>query len=129
MPRFGATFGLAAALTHLTICLLKRLAKKLGHKLTILKSDRFICFIAAFVGAIPIALGLQKSELSLVKLIFLPLVWRCICDKSLESGFVPSIKPGGDILAYMLTTFYLTYCYMIESHSAPAMSKIVHHYS
>ena len=116
VPKFGATFGFAGAFFHLTICCLRRLGKRSGQKWFLNMSERKACFIAACACALPIVFGLQKSELNLAKLVFFPLAWRCISNKLLEVGFVPKFK-GGDVLAYMLVGFVVTYAYMLESSS------------
>ena len=128
VPRFGVTFGLAAALFHLAICLLRRLGKRSGTKWPLKMSDVQAYFVAAFACSFPIVFGLQKNELSLVKLVFFPLAFRCITDKLLEAGILPKFV-GGDILGYMLVCCFCPYSYMLEYHSCPpAISRMIFTY-
>ena len=122
IPRFGATFGLASALYHFTICYFKRLKKKYSRAEV---SERMAIFIAAMIGSLPLSFGLQKNEINLVKLLFYPLLARCVCDKLLEIGLIPKIERGGDVLAYMLACFPIPYTFVLEIHNSRDMSRIV----
>lgn len=128
IPRFGATFGATAALFHLLLCVLRRLRKK-GHKYFMNMTDQLACMIAAFISVLPLIVGLQQSELNLVKLLFFPLVFRCLCDKMMEIGMVTPFKHS-DILAYMFTGFFVSYTYMVEHASCPKSTfKLIDTYS
>ena len=87
------------------------------------------CFVAAFISSAPIIVGLENSEMNLLKLLFYPLMWRCLCDKLIEVGLIPRL-PGGDILGYMIACTPIPYAYMLERHSnIPSVQKIVDQYS
>ena len=74
-------------------------------------------------------LGLENSEMNLVKLIFYPLAWRCICDKSMEVGLIPKFW-GGEVLAYMICCWSIPQTYLLEKKSCiPAVHKLVLNYS
>ena len=85
--------------------------------------------MAALLCALPIVLGLEPGETSLVKLLFFPLAWRVVCDKLVEVGLLPKFW-GGEVLGYMLACFLIPYTYMLEPRSSsPAMYKLVLTYS
>ena len=84
--RFGGTLGAVSALFHLLLCLIERLTKDTDW--TEHQKKRISFFVAGFASSIPLAVGLQPGELSLLKLLFFPLAYRCLCNKSLEIGLV-----------------------------------------
>ena len=74
--------------------------------------------MAAFFSSIALVIGLQPGEISLLKLLFYPLAFRCLCHKVLEIGLVKERKHG-DILVYMIVAFFCGYTYSIEMGSCP----------
>ena len=92
-------------------------------------TDQMACLIAAFTSVLPLAVGLQPGEQNLLKLLFFPLAFRCLCDKLMETGLVPKFKHG-DILFYMLCGVFCSYTYMIEHSSCPGgMYRMVDNYA
>lgn len=129
IPRFGAILGSCAITFHLMMCFIRRLGKRYGKKWPFKMTEKTASFTAAFLSVLPIVLGLQRSEMDLLKLIFFPLAWRCLVDKLIEMGFMPKFKHG-DILAYMITNCLTPYTYLLERHScAPMLHKAVRSYS
>ena len=118
VPRFGAVFGSMAAIFHLTLCFFRRLGKRQGRKWPNKMSERSASLLAAIICTLPIAIGLRKSEMSLIKLIFFPLAWRCLCDTLIEIGLLPHFKHG-EILGYMISSCLIPYSYMLERYSCP----------
>ena len=86
IPRFGGTLGMVSALFHFMVCIMNRLTK--DKKWTEKQKSRITFFVAAFISSIPLVVGLQPGELSLLKLLFYPLAYRCVCNKFLEIGLV-----------------------------------------
>ena len=125
VPRFGAIFGSAAAIFHLALCFLRRCGKRQARTWPKGLTEKSACLLAALVCVLPIALGLQKNEKNLVKLIFFPLAFRCLSNLLMEVGLVPTFKHG-DILGYMFSCYAVVYSYVLERHSSsPAVSKMV----
>ena len=92
-------------------------------------TEKSACLLAAIVCVLPLALGLHKNEKNLVKLIFFPLAFRCLTDLMLDVGLIPKFKHG-DILGYMLTSFFVSYAYAVEKHSCPpSVTKMVFQYA
>ena len=86
IPRFGGTLGVASALFHLILCLMERLTKDIKCEEYQRKCISF--FVAGFVSSLILTIGLLPGELSLLKLFFYPLAYRCLCNTLLETGFV-----------------------------------------
>ena len=122
VPRFGLSIGLVSSIYMGVMCCLRRtLGKKINRK-------RAMAF-AAFLSAIPIVVGLNKKELSLFKLLIYPLMYRCLVTKLIELGLIPTFKHG-DILGYVVTTFFYGFCQICESHShQPQMYNMVKQYA
>ena len=76
------------------------------------------CLLAAFISTMPLVIGLQSGEQNLLKLLFFPLAFRCLCNKIMEIGLVSQFKHG-DIVFYMLCGVFCSYTYMIEHDSCP----------
>jgi len=86
-------------------------------------------FIAGMMSAIPLLVGMKAKEMNLLKLFMFPLVSRCIVDKLLELGYLPTV-PYGSVISYMLACFIITYGYLVERHTlAPSMYKMVDSYA
>ena len=67
--------------------------------------------------------------MNLVKLIFIPLAWRCLCDKLMAVGLLPKFW-GGEVLAYMICCWFVPLTYLMEKRSCvPAVNKLVNNYS
>ena len=129
VPRFGAIFGSVAAIFHLTLCFLRRSGKRSGQKWPAKMTDKMASFLAAFLCTLPMVLGLDSTETTLVKLVFYPLAWRCFYSKLIEVGLLPTFKHG-DVLGYMLACFLVPYTYTMEPRScSPPIHKMVLHYS
>ena len=88
-------------------------------------TEKSASFLAAFLCVLPIALGLEQGEMNLVKLIFYPLAWRCLCDKMLEVGLIPKFW-GGEVFGYMIACCLIPYTYTLEKSSCiPAIHRLV----
>ena len=85
IPRFATIFGIAAALFHLILCVFKRFGKRQSSNWLFKMRNQQVCFFAAFFAALPLALGLQPREVNVLKMLFFPMLFRCMCDKALES--------------------------------------------
>ena len=67
--------------------------------------------------------------MNLVKLIFYPLAWRCLCDKAVDVGLLPKFW-GGEVLGYMICCWCIPYTYTLEKRACvPAVHKLVLNYS
>ena len=73
-------------------------------------------------------IGLKSDEMKIVKLLFYPLAYRCICDKALEIGLVSPFKHG-DIMFYMVSTTLWGYSYMLENRAGSSVYNIVDGYT
>ena len=92
-------------------------------------SQKQASFIAGLISAIPLAYGLDAKEQNLLKLFVYPLACRCVCDKLLEKGYLPTL-PGGSILSYMAVNSVITYGYTVERHSQPkSMYRMIDTYA
>ena len=81
------------------------------------------------MSGIPLIVGMNPKEMNLIKLFMFPLVSRCVVDKMLELGYLPTL-PYGSVLSYMIVCFIVTYGYLVERHSlAPSMYKMVDSYA
>ena len=118
IPKFGVVLGVTAALYHLTICLMKRLKKLCQGKFSEALSEKTMCMIAALVSGLFLSSQLQNGEKNLMKLLFYPLAFRCLCDKILDVGLVSQVKHG-DILVYMIFGFFCAFSTLIEWNSCP----------
>ena len=128
VPRFGAIFGSAAALFHLALCFFRRWGKSQARVWPKGLTERSASFLAALVCVLPLV-GLQKNESNIVKLIFFPLAFRCLCNTLIEVGLIPAFKHG-DILGYMIGSFVVPFAYQLERISTPAaVYKMVHTYA
>ena len=129
IPRFAFTFGATAAVFHLILCVFRRLGKYRGRKWFARMTDKAVCLIAAFIATIPLAIGLEARELNVLKMLFFPMAFRCICDMLLAKKIVPKFV-FGDVLAYMCATYFMTYCGNFETHSCPpGIQKMADNYS
>lgn len=116
--RFGLTIGLTAMTFHAVICLLRRLGKKKGVRFAYNISRKLAIIIAAVASAVPMFFGLMPNEQNLIKLIFYPLAFRCVFDKTVESGWIVPFKHG-DILAYVVASIFVAFTYTQERQSCP----------
>ena len=73
--------------------------------------------MAAFLSAIPAIVGMTSKEQSLFKLLVFPLMYRCLFTKIFEKNLLPTPQKHGDILGYVLATFFYGYCQLCENHS------------
>ena len=69
------------------------------------------------MSALPLIMGLNSKEMTLLKLFFFPLAARCFCDNLLSKGYLPKFKHS-DIVAYCLISGVITYAFMYEKISA-----------
>ena len=120
IPRAGLVVGISSALFHLTMCFLRRLSKI--YKLKLSKSKAAL--VSVLAATIPLILGLQKSEITILKLIAYPLAFQCLTQKLLGLGLLPNIKRG-DILAYMIVTTPLVFCYINEGGSGKSVQTMI----
>ena len=92
-------------------------------------TEKSASLLAAIVCVLPLALGLHKSEKNLVKLMFFPLAFRCLCNLLMEVGLIPTFKHG-DILGYMLSCYAVVYSYVLERNScSPSVTKMIYQYA
>ena len=77
-----------------------------------------MCMAAALVSGLFLSSQLQNGEKNLMKLLFYPLAFRCLCDKILDVGLVSQIRHG-DILVYMIFGFFCAFSTLIEWNSCP----------
>ena len=120
VPRFGLAISLSTVVFHLAMCVLRRLSKQ--FRLRIPKSKA--AFAAAILCTIPLKLGLQTAELKILKLLLYPLTFRCFVEKLLSLGVIPKIR-GGSILSYMIVTYVIAYCYVLEGRSGKSFQKMI----
>ena len=73
-------------------------------------------FIAAALSALPAILGMNSKEQQLLKLFVFPLMFRCLFTKLFEAKLLPTFKHG-DVVGYMLTTFFYGYVVTCEQYS------------
>ena len=113
---------------HLLLCIMKQLRRrKKGQRWFLNMSDEMACMIAAFGSGTVLAAGLQPGEMNLLKLFFIPLAWRCFCDKMMDIGLIPRFKHG-DILVYMIIGFFCSFSTLVEWNSCPdPMRKTIQH--
>ena len=129
IPRFALTFGATAVVFHLILCVFKRLGKRKGQKWFLKMTDKKVCTIAAFFATLPLAIGLQPNEINVLKMLFFPMMFRCIFDTLLAQQIVLKLE-FGSVLAYMLVTFIAAYTGGLETHSCPdSMTKMMKNYS
>ena len=102
------------------MCLLRRIKKQLKLKI----SKQNVAFVSAIAGTLPLIIGLQSQEIRLLKLILFPLAFRCLTEKLLAQGIIPSVK-GGTIISYMLACYALSYCYVLETRSGSSVQSMI----
>ena len=68
-----------------------------------------------------------SNSTAILKLLFFPVFWRCLCSFLIERKVIPTLKKHGDILAYMLLSSVIGYCVIFEAWSSP-LNKSVAHY-
>ena len=81
-------------------------------------TEKTMCMLAAFISGLFLSFQVQKGEKNLLKLLFYPLAFRCLCDKLLDIGFVSKFKHG-DILVYMVFGFFCAFSTLVEWNSCP----------
>ena len=75
-PRFGVAVGLASVAFNLTMCLLRRLRNRGKIKI----SKPLCALLSGLAFAMPLAYGLDKTELQILKLLLYPLAFRCFVN-------------------------------------------------
>ena len=68
------------------------------------------------MSTFPLIFGLERGELSLVKLFIFQLAFRCVTNKLIERGLIPKFKHG-DILAFAIVDYAAIYCSLMEKQS------------
>jgi hypothetical protein len=60
------------------------------------------------VSGLVLAFGLNEKEKTLFKLFIYPLAFRCLGDKLLELGYLPTL-PHGETITYMISCAVISY--------------------
>ena len=85
--------------------------------------------MAGAISGLALAFGLEDKEKNLLKLFIYPLALRCIGDKLLEKGILPTLPHGG-VISYMIICSVITYGYTVERHSQPgSMFRMIDSYA
>ena len=114
------TVGLASFAFYLTMCLMRRIRNRAKLKI----SKQLCTAVSGIAFAMPLAFGLNKIELQIFKLLLYPLAFRCLVNYLQVKSGIPSFS-GGDILSYMVVTFCVTYCYMLEGRSGKSLQNMI----
>ena len=101
IPRFGLAIGLMSGVFQLVMCLLHKLKRKHNKLLNWLKRP-IAYLIAGLLSGLPMALIMNAKEQNIMKLFFFPLASRCVVDKLLERGYLPTMQRHGDIVGYAI---------------------------
>jgi hypothetical protein len=123
--RFGTVLGLTALTFSSVMCFLRRVGKWQGNQFAFRINSRQAYVIAAMIASLAMSHGLPENGQNLLKLVFYPLASRCFFNKLFELGYLKSF-PGGDILAYLISSWLVTFTYTMERHGLPnALHKMV----
>lgn len=109
IPRFGLVVGLISSVFMMVMCAIKRNLKSRVKR-------KWAMLLAAFLSALPVVIGMNDKEQNLLKLLLYPLLWRCVFTKLFEMKWLPTFKHG-DILAYVISTFYFGHVSVFEVYS------------
>ena len=125
IPRFGLAIGLMSGIFQLALCLLHKLKRKFKKMLDWLQRPTAY-LLAGLLSGLPMAYIMNPKEQNIMKLFFFPLASRCVVDKLLEKGYLPTMQRHGDIVGYAIVAGVIGAVQITEKYSnSPSMHSMV----